>query len=433
MIVTIVRFVCHSVLLVNLAFPCLGQHQNDSSDLLNRLRAINGVYVKKIEALPGFIEGFELAVVQPLDHGNPKGTKFTQRVFLSHRDFSKPVVLETEGYGVSWPKERELAKILDGNQVIVEHRYYESSKPKPVKWEYLTSWQAASDHHRVIEILKAIYPGKWISSGRSKGGMAALFHRANYPNDVDATVVYVAPIMLGPIDPRFGNFMSSIGDEPTREKIRQFQRTCLARRSELLPMLKELSAKQKLSFALSIDSVFEWAIVEFPFSFWSGNRRGSDIPRPDAPKEQLFGLLSHVFTRLTEHQMAYNAALYYQQFTELGYYAYPVAHLQDLLERIKAPDFSIYVPKEARNTTFQKDVMPTILNYLQNEGGNIIYLYGEYDVWTSCAVELTGKTNAVKLIARDKGHLFDIKDLGLPEKEKIYSTLENWLGIEIRR
>ncbi|HUV29458.1 MAG TPA: S28 family serine protease [Acidobacteriota bacterium] len=433
MTVNVIRFVCLSILLFKLTVPCPGQCQEHSADLFDRLKAINGVYVKRIEALPGFIEGFELAFVQPLDHGNPKGARFTQRVFLSHRDFSKPVVLETEGYGVSWPKEREMARILDANQVIVEHRYYESSKPNPVKWEYLTSWQAASDLHLVVETLKAIYPGKWISCGRSKGGMAALFHRANYPHDVDATVAWVAPIMLGPIDPRFESFMSSIGDEPTREKTKQFQRTCLARRSELLPMLKELSMNQKLSFALGLDEVFEWAIIQFPFSFWSGDRRGSDIPQPDAPKEQLFGLLSGSFTRFTERQMTYNAALYYQQFTELGYHGYPVAHMVDLLQWVKDPNFSIYVPKDARNATFRKDVMPTILNYLQNEGNNILYLYGEYDMWTSCAVELTGNTNAVKLIARDKGHVFSIVDFGLPEKEQIYTALEDWLGIEIRR
>ncbi|MDH4270449.1 MAG: hypothetical protein OEW18_00580 [Candidatus Aminicenantes bacterium] len=433
MTANIIRFACRSILFFNLVMICQGQDQERPSDLFQRLKAIQGIYVKKIEALPGFSEGFELAVVQPLDHGNLKGPKFTQRVFLSHRDFSKPVVLETDGYGVPWPKERELARILDANQVIVEHRYYESSKPNPVKWEYLTTWQAASDHHRVVEILRAIYPGKWISSGRSKGGMAALFHRANYPNDVEATVVYVAPIMLGPIDPRFEKHMNSLGDEPTREKIRRFQRTCLARRSELLPLLKEWSAKQKLTFALGLDDVLERAIVEFPFSFWSGNRRGPEIPPPDAPKEQLFGLLRSVFPRLTERQIAYHAALYYQQFTELGYHAYPTAHLQDLLQSVKDPDFSIYVPQDARNATFRKEVMPAILNDLQNEGRNIIYLYGEYDIWTSCAVEPTGKTQALKFIARDKGHLFDIKDLGLPEREQIHAALESWLGIEIRR
>lgn len=95
-------------------------------------------------------------------HNHPGGPKFSQRLFLSHRDFAKPVVLETEGYGAPWPKERELARILGANQVIVEHRYYESSRPNPLKWEYLTSWQAASDHHRIVGIFRAIYPGKWV-------------------------------------------------------------------------------------------------------------------------------------------------------------------------------------------------------------------------------------------------------------------------------
>lgn len=429
----VIRFVRTSILVFSLTVPCRGHCQGPSSDLFNKLKAINGVYVKRIEALPGFTEGFELAFVQPVDHGNPKGSKFTQRVFLSHRDFSKPVVLETEGYGVSWPKERELARILDANQIIVEHRYYESSKPNPVNWEFLTTWQAASDHHRIVETLKAIYPGKWISCGRSKGGMAALFYRANYPNDVDATVAYVAPVMLGPIDPRFETFMSSIGDEPKRERIKQFQRTCLERRSELFPMLEEMAMKQNMSFALPLDEVFERAVIEFPFSYWAGDLRVSDTLQSDAPKEQLFELLSSVFTRLTEHEITYNAALYYQQFTELGYHSYPVAHIRDLLQRVKDPDFSIYVPENARDAAFRQDVMPTILNYLQSEGNNILYLYGEYDIWTSCAVELTGQTNAVRLIAKNKGHVFNIVDLALPEKEQVYTALEDWLAVEIRR
>lgn len=263
--------------------------------------------------------------------------------------------------------------------------------------------------------------------------MATLFHRANYPNDVDATVAYVAPVMLGPIDPRFETFMSSIGDEPKRERIKQFQRTCLERRSELFPMLEEMAMKQNMSFAPPLDEVFERAVIEFPFSYWAGDLRVSDTLQSDAPKEQLFELLSSVFTRLTEHEITYNAALYYQQFTELGYHSYPVAHIRDLLQRVKDPDFSIYVPENARDAAFRQDVMPTILNYLQSEGNNILYLYGEYDIWTSCAVELTGQTNAVRLIAKNKGHVFNIVDLALPEKEQVYTALEDWLAVEIRR
>ena len=228
-----------------------GEVKSSTADLYLKLKELKGAYVKEIEALPGFKEGYEIALVQPVDHKNPNGPKFTQRIFLSHRDYSKPVVLETEGYGATWPKEREVARILDANQIIVEHRYYESSKPKPLDWKYLTSWQAASDHHRIVELFKEIYTGKWMTSGRSKGGMAALFHRVFYPDDIDATIAYVAPIMIGPTDPRIDKFMNSVGNEASREKIRQFQRVCLERRTELLPLLKNFSEKQKLTFPCS--------------------------------------------------------------------------------------------------------------------------------------------------------------------------------------
>ena len=431
MTVNMIRYVCLSILLFTLPFACPGQCQEYSADLFDRLKAINGVYVKRIDPLPGFAEGFELAIVQPLDHGNPNGSKFTQRVFLSHRDFSKPVVLETEGYGVSWPKERELARILNANQIIVEHRYYESSTSNPVRWEYLTSWQAASDHHRIVEILKAIYPGKWVSCGRSKGGMAALFHRAYYPRDVDATVAYVAPIMLGPIDLRLKKHMSFAGGESTQVKIIEFQRTCLRRRAELLPMFNDLAVSQKLNFPIRIDEIFEWAVIRFPYTFLGGGHEEAEIPAPDTSAEIIFELLNGVFSGLTEKQLSYDAALYYQQFTELGYLSFSTMYLQDLLLWIKEPDFSFFVPADGRKDTFHKDAMLQVLDNLQNEGNNILYLYGENDIWTSCAVEISHTTNAVKIIAEGKGHKFNISDLKTSERELVYRSLKNWLGIEL--
>jgi hypothetical protein len=412
-----------------------GQEKSSSDDLYSRLKALSGVYIKKIDPLPGFKEGYEIALAQPVDHKNPDGAKFMQRIFLSHRDYSKPVVLETEGYGATWPKEREVAELLDANQIIVEHRYYESSKPKPLKWEYLTSWQAASDHHRIVELLKEIYPGKWLTSGRSKGGMAALFHRAYYPDDVDATVAYVAPIMIGPTDSRIDSFMNSIGDKASREKIRQFQRVCLERRMELLPQLKVMSEKQRLTFPCSLEGVLEWTVIELPYSFWSGNHRSTEIPQPDATKEQLFDFLNKVnsFSSISDSRIKFNAALYYQQYTEFGYFSYPHSHLNDLLQFVKEPHFSFYIPGDAQGAVFDGRAMPLVLENLQNEGNNIIYLYGEFDIWTSCAVELTGKTNAIKLIIKGKGHLFDIMDLEENEKNIIFTALEDWLQIKIER
>jgi len=412
-------------------FPSItGGQEPPPSDLQAKLKALKGVYVKRLDALPGFKEGFEIAVIQPVDHRNPQGPQFTQRVFLSHRDYAKPVILETEGYGAPWPKERELAGILGANQIIVEHRYYESSKPKPLDWKYLTSWQAASDHHRIVDLFKKIYPGKWATSGKSKGGMAALFHRYHYPGDVDATVAFVSPIMIGPTDPRLEAFLDAVGDESTRNEIKRFQKMCLERKSELLPLVKSFSEQRRMTFSCNLEGVLEWAVIEFPYAFWSGNRKREEIPRADAPGENVFRFLNAVspLSSLSEAQLRFNAALYYQQATELGSYGYPTSHLTGLLRVVKEPDFSFYMPKDAPPFVFQRELMPSVLRFLQTEANNIIFLYGEYDIWTSCAVELNGKTNALRFILKGKGHQFKIKDFSAEEQEKILSALRNWLN-----
>ncbi len=404
-----------------------------ADDLYSRLKKLKGIYVKKLEPLPGFKEGYEIAFAQPVDHKNPNGAKFMQRIFVSHRDYSKLVVLETDGYGVPWHKEREVAKILNANQILVEHRYFESSKPKPLDWKYLTSWQAASDHHRIVEIFKKIYPGKWISSGRSKGGMAALFHRAFYPDDVNATLTYVSPIMIGPTDPRIEKFLNSVGDEESHNRIQQFQRTCLEHKNEILPLLKSFSENQKLTYSYSFEDVFVQAVLEFPYSFWSGNHKIEQIPNQDATVNDIFNFLNKVnsFLSLSTAQIKSNAALYYQQYTELGYFDYQRHHLSDLVDYAGEPCFLFYVPKDAQNAIFSKEAMVQVSEFLKNEGNNIIYLYGEFDIWTSCAVELAGKTNAIKLILKDKAHQFNIEDFPVDEKQLIYEALEDWLQVKI--
>ena len=250
----------------------------------------------------------------------------------------------------------------------------------------------------------------------------------------DSIFAYVAPIMIGPVDPRYDQFLNSIGDEISRETIRQFQRTCLERRNNLMPILKDHTARQKLSFPCSLDEVFEWAVIEFPFSFWFGNHKSFEIPKPEASHENIFEYLIKVksLADLCTSQINFNAGLYYQQFTELGYCNYSVTHIKHLLQFVKEPDFSFYVPGEAKNAGFNKDVMPVVLNNLQNNGNHIIYLYGEFDIYTSCAVELTGKTNAIKLIAHGFGHQFNIGDFSENQKAVIYNALEKWLNAKLK-
>ena len=157
----------------------------------------------EIQPYYGYPRAFQLDITQPVDHDHPYGPTFTQRAYLSHASLSTPMVFAPAGYGTTPQSGQELAGILQTNCLSVTHRYFPDARPENPDWQYLNIWQAAQDHHRIVTLFKEIYQGKWISTGASKGGKTAVFHRRFFPDDVDATVAYVAPFLLSPEDERF--------------------------------------------------------------------------------------------------------------------------------------------------------------------------------------------------------------------------------------
>src|SRR5262249_45582542 len=145
-----------------------------------------------------FTEKYLVRITQQLDPHNPAAGTFTQRVVVSHVGFDRPTVLITEGYGGGYAHRpgyrEELSEHFDANMVHVEHRYFLESTPEPLNWDYLTCENSAYDLHNVTTTFKQLYPEKWISTGISKGGQTTLLYRAWFPNDVDISVPYVAPL-----------------------------------------------------------------------------------------------------------------------------------------------------------------------------------------------------------------------------------------------
>jgi len=148
--------------------------------------------VTPVTANTFFTESFHVKIRQPIDHQNPSAGSFLQRVFISVKNTSSPVVLVNEGYGADYGANvnyiNELCPILDASQVVVEHRYFGPSTPENADWSYLTVENAANDHHRVVSLLKPLLGGKWINTGISKGGQTAMLHRVFFAGDVDVTV-----------------------------------------------------------------------------------------------------------------------------------------------------------------------------------------------------------------------------------------------------
>jgi len=405
------------------------------SNLKTRIESLPDIVsVESIEPDSGFTEEFKIFIYQPLDHTNPYGKKFNQKFYLSHRDFSLPVVIELDGYNVAFNRPTELADILKCNQIVVEHRYFGESVPDSLDWKYLTIEQAANDHHKIIQTLKNIYTSKWVTTGISKGGETTIFHKYYFSNDADASVCYVAPVCLAEEDPRIYHFLDNVGTEECRNKMVQFQREVLKRADELIPIFKEETKKLGYTYSLGNDRfIFEYIVLEYGFAFWQWQNTNYDqIPDTTAPNEILFEHLKKgsAFDYFSDQGIKPILPFYYQAYSQIGYYGYDISDFKDLLKEVKEPTSRIFLSDDM-NPTFDCSILHKINSWIQKHGNNMLFIYGGIDTWSATAVELTGETNSIKMVRKGGTHRTRIKSFEGDELKKIYKTLEDWVGVEI--
>ncbi len=416
------------LLLMLLLCSCGRDPETANETLLEKLQKLPDVSVTEIAPPQGYLQAFQIDVRQPLDHGNPAGNKFFQRIYLSHLDEGRPMVLSTRGYGVARNSLDELAVLLNANQIIVTHRYFPNARPDALDWSYLTIWQAACDHHRIVELFKPLYGGKWLNEGVSKGGMTALFHRRFFPADVAATVAYVAPIMFGVEDPRFRTFLlEQVGTQEQRTQIMDFQRLLLTNRQALIPLVENYAARNGYILPFGAEASLEHAVLEYLFAFWQyGDGDVSKIPAVDATPQAWFDHLDEIsgLHFYAQSYVSYYEPFFYQAFTELGYCPYVADHLQDLLVAVPEPTYRVFAPTGVA-LDFNAGAMIAMNSWLQNHGNYIIYIYGGNDPYTVAAQELTGKTNALRIIQPGANHGVKIADLD--ERQRVMQALSEWM------
>jgi PS-10 peptidase S37 len=421
------------ILLLSLIIGCDNNSTGpDNRDLLEKLQSLPDIEVMEQAPPFGFDRAFEIKLQQPIDHNNPGGIKFTQTFYLSHKDESKPMVLALSGYGITRNAIFEETQFLDANQIYVGHRYLPGALPTRLDWQYLTIEQAAGDHHEVITRLKTIYEGKWLSRGASKGGMTALFHRRFHPGDIDATVAKVAPLPFAAEDPRFDTFLEDVvGDEACRNKLIQFQRDVLINRDDILPHLNSYLSTSTYTYSMDPDLILDYMVLEYPFAFWQyGIGDCNLVPDESAPAIEVFNSLSSVVGTnfYSDEIISYYEPVYYQAFTEFGYYGLMTDHVADLLDNPEIYSYANFTPLDA-TLVFKPEVMADIVNWLQTEGDNIIYIYGSQDPWTAGAIEHTGTTNSIKIVQQGGNHGLTIA--GLDDRNIVYNALELWMGVSI--
>lgn len=426
---------------VALCFCPTAQSQSTNStagsetELYRKLKSLPGVVEVKETGSNSklFKESYEVTFEQPLDHQHPDGEKFHQRFFLSHSDYAKPVLLETEGYAAHGNSGGELQRILGGNLVTVEHRFFGQSVPAQRPWEFLTVKQAADDLHAVVAELKTLYPGKWVSSGTSKGGQTALFYKCYYPDDMDATVAYVAPINLTQEDPRIYQFIQTVGDEATRNKIKQYQIAMFKREDELLPLVKEQADRRHWTFEMGLSAAYEYGVLEYPYAFWQFGAKAADIPAPDAPASKLAEHYAHINTLYyySDQGKKQFEPFLYQAFTEIGYYNYDITDFKPYMT-LKNPSNLAICPDGAK-IVFNPATMAFVYHFLQYQANHVAYIYGELDAWSATQMQLIGRTDAIKIVVADAHHGARVGSFSPEQKELFYSRLDRWLGMKVNR
>ncbi len=419
------------LLLLIISLPLLAFAQ---SPLLNRLK--QQAEIKKIipiKPLKGFDQCYLLYVEQPVNHLKPDSAKFLQRVWLSHRSFNRPVVFITEGYTAPRNYESELAKLLNTNQIIVEHRFFGQSVPDSLTWQNLNLYQECQDLHNIRRILGKIYKTPWISTGISKGGQTTIAYKFYFPSDVKASVPYVAPLTIAKEDPRVIDFIANkVGTPQCRKKVLDFQKAVLKHKSELLPLFINFAKKHGMTFneVGGYESGFEHGMLEFSFSFWQWGYNCSDIPHNVLHTDSTMKILTQVnpFDFFSDQNNNKFRPYFYQALTEMGIYTYDTRPFAGLLKYASDPHFD-YVIKDLRPKRYNPCTNMVMRQWLRYNGNNMIYIYGGYDPWGACAVDVdTTKINALKLVYPTGSHKTRIKTFPLSTQQRIIDSLSRWTG-----
>ncbi|WP_055568585.1 S28 family serine protease [Streptomyces atriruber] len=410
-----------------------------ASDVRDRLARIPGMTVVSVAEKEGH-PLYTLAYEQPVDHRRPHGATFTQRATLWHKSTGKPTVLYTGGYTLAGGT-TALTKLLDANQVSVEHRYFAESRPKGAAgddWSKMTVEQEAADEHRLTRALRTIEKGKWLGTGASKGGMTATYHERFYPEDLDAVVAFVAPNDANNRDDSgYERFFKAVGTKECRAALNAVQREMLVRRDTLLPRFEKEAAAEGHTFDETLgstDRAYEFAALDQVWNFWQSGAEADCATVPDAKRtgdDELWKWSKeHGFSVYRDQELGTNGTgpYYRQAATQLGWADLKFKHLDGVRHH---PD--IYQPNSvlpaAMRGTYDNSTIADVDRWVRKHGQRMMFVYGENDPWS--AEKFTpSRHDSYRYVVPGANHGASIAGLPAAEQKKAIATVKRWADVK---
>ncbi|MFA7116232.1 MAG: S28 family serine protease [Bacteroidales bacterium] len=419
-------------LLINFIFiVCFNSYA--SKIFIEELSEMSQVSEIKIIESKQFAEKYVIKFQQLIDYNNPKKGTFEQRVIVCNVHPDSATVLVTEGYDINYALRpsytEELAKHFNTNLIVIEHRYFADSTPDNKDWKYLTTKFSANDIHNIVEAFKKIYKGKWISTGISKGGQTATFYRLYYPNDVDISVPYVAPLCRTVQDKRPELFIKdSSSNKKTRSAVKNFQIMAFQHKKEITPLLDSLSKANHYFYNAPIRVVFDYTILEFSFAFWQWGYNITTIPKKNASAREIYNYLVQVDSPRHFAKESPATSFFVQSAKELGYYGYDIKPFKKYTSIKNTDNYldKLLLPK-GKSFVFDDTLYKKILYFLKNTDAKMLYIYGENDPWSSVKIPDFNRENIKIFIQPNGSHKTRINTFNEKTQKIIFNQLSNWL------
>ncbi|WP_370290121.1 S28 family serine protease [Nocardioides sp.] len=412
------------------------------TDIAAQVAALPGVTSVTEATAPAGYRFFRLTFRQPVDHRHPSRGTFEQRLTLLHKDVARPMVMYTSGYYVSQnPSRSEPTQIVDGNQLSMEYRFFAPSIPERPDWpRQLTIRQAAADQHAIIRAFQRLYRAHWLTTGGSKGGMTATYHRRFYPGDVDGTIPYVAPNDVDNDHDAYNRFLARVGTDPAcRAALTAVQRRILGRdRAWFLARTEQEAAATGDTATIlgSIDRGMETAVVDLYFTFWQYSPQSAcaDVPGPGASNEQVWDWTQGVvpLTGYLDLGLRDSRAYYYQAAYQLGWYEAYERPLRGVLRHPGGWGGANFVDASLRPIRFDRRAMPDIDRWVRTRSTQMLYVYGGNDPWSAeafdCGRRAERRECSVHVVA---GGTHGARIAQLPEAERsaVIARIQRWAGL----
>ncbi len=425
--------------LLLLFIPSITIAQSESgSELLDILS--NTSEISDITTLSNSIypEKYELYLTNPIDWNDPNSSTFKSRIILCYKGMDYPTVIVTEGYYANYASyptyEEELSHLFNSNVIVCEHRYYGKSVPDSLDWHYLTVDNALADIHHARTLFGSIFKNKWISTGISKGGQTTMFYCAKYPDDVDVSVAYVAPLNKSVEDGRHEPFLANkVGTEDERKIVLSAQLELLKRKPQLLSSFQNYCQSHDYNYQAPIEDIYDYCVMELPFAFWQWGTPIKRIPSLNDNDNEWFKFMIAISEPDYFSYPVPTTPFFVQAAYELGYYGYSLDNLSDLTSVKETHNYlrDLMLPPDAKDIEFNSNLYNTTRNYLINHDPKLIFIYGENDPWSASGVcewlDCSSKDN-MKIFVQPKGsHTTRIRTMPNHLYKEIMSLLTKWL------